>query len=127
MFNDEASTNHSMNMSKKSVQFTANHDPRSILTQHGSYRMPVNSSSSSPPNVNHFGGNSFGFSPISNVSTNHVTTVLQNVNIKDFDGNSNDNEKAKDWLRKFDYTAHMANWDNTQRIESFKVHLVGSA
>ena len=131
--NDEMSMNHSINMSKKSVQFADNHnssltyDPRSMMIQNGTSRLPINSSNSSPINTNQFGGNSFGFSPISNASTNHVTTVLQNVNIKDFDGNSNDNEKAKDWLRKFDYTAHMANWDNTQRIESFKVHLIGSA
>ena len=111
---------------KKTVQFSTNN----VRNSHNSsnfHQQNLSSRNTSPRSTNNFQGNSFGFSPISNVSTNHVTTVLQNVNIKDFDGNINDSEKAKDWLRKFNYTAHMANWDNIQRVESFKVHLVGSA
>ena len=57
----------------------------------------------------------------------HVTTVLQNVQLKTYDARARSVEEAKQWLSKFIYAANVSNWTPQQRLDSFQNHLSGGA
>ena len=55
----------------------------------------------------------------------HVTTILQNVQLKTFDGSRGSSEEARQWISKFIHNANLSNWTEHQRLEVFSNQLAG--
>ena len=64
--------------------------------------------------------------PMNGLGERYVTTVLQNVQLRTFDGRNRSTEEAKQWLAKFMHAANLSNWTPRQRLETFANNLGGS-
>ncbi|KAJ0390568.1 hypothetical protein P43SY_011266 [Pythium insidiosum] len=56
-----------------------------------------------------------------------MTTVLQNLTIRTFDGGKGSPEEARAWLSKFLHIANLSRWNGNQRLEMFVDSLTNPA
>jgi hypothetical protein len=55
----------------------------------------------------------------------YVTTVLQNVQIRTFDGRNRSTEEAKQWLARMIHSANISQWSDHQRVGTFANNVAG--